>query len=86
MKRTAGEEFAAIYGISRAANEELARMVNRRDSLTRPQSSWDPCDVGRTRLKRPSVGTQDREPLPAGEASAAGPAVPDRWQAEGRAP
>jgi len=61
-------------------------MVNRRDSLTRPQSSGDPRGVWRTRLKRPSVGTQDREPLRAGEATAAGPAVPDRQQAESRAP
>jgi hypothetical protein len=75
MKRTAGEEFAAVYGISRAANEKLAAMVKRRDSLARSQSDWYPDDVWRTRRKRPSVGTQEREPLPAGEARAAGPAV-----------
>lgn len=78
MKRTAGEEFAAIYGISRAANEKSAGTVNRRDSLVRPQSSWDPYAVWRTRLKRPSVGMQDGEPLPADETRAAGPAVLDR--------
>jgi hypothetical protein len=65
MKRTAGEEFAAIYGMSPAANEDLAG-ANRQDSLTRHQSGWDPYDVWRTRLKRPSVGTQEREPLPGG--------------------
>lgn len=42
-------------------------MVNRRDSLARPQSGWDPYEVWRTRLKRPSVGTKECEPLLAGE-------------------
>jgi hypothetical protein len=70
MKRTAAEELAAVYGIWPAANEELTGVVNRRDSLERPQSGWDPYEVWRTRLRRPSVGRQEREPLLAGEARA----------------
>lgn len=50
-------------------------VVNRGGSSLRPQSGWDPYEVWSTRLKRPYVGTQERESLPADEARTAGPAV-----------
>ena len=76
MKRTAGEEFVVVSGMSPAANEELPGMANLRGSLARPQSGWDPYEVWKTRLKRSTIATQEREPLPADEAArAAGPAV-----------
>ena len=73
MKRTAGEEFAAVYGMSRAANEKLAGMVKRRGNPTRSQSGGYPYDVCSRRTRSTvTVGTQEREPSPVGDARGAG--------------
>jgi hypothetical protein len=72
------EELAAVYAMSPVANETFTGMVNRPDSVMHSQSGWDPYEVWRTRLKRPAVATQEREPLLPCEASAAAPvAAPD---------
>lgn len=69
------EELAAVYAMLPVANERVTRMVNRPDSPTHSQSGWDPYEVWRTRLKRPSVVTQEREPLLPCEARPAAQAV-----------
>ena len=53
------EELAAAYAMSLDANERFTGTVNRPDSVTHSQSGWDPYEVWRTRLKRPSVATQE---------------------------
>ena len=63
MKLNAAEELAAVYAMSPVANARFTGMVNRPVSLTASQSGWDPYEVWRTRLKRPSVAAQEREPL-----------------------
>jgi hypothetical protein len=69
------EELAAVYAMSPDANERFTGTVSRPDSLTHSQWGWDPYEVWRTRLKRPSVATQERNPSLPCEANAAAPAV-----------
>jgi hypothetical protein len=53
------EKLAAVYAMSPVANERFTGMVNGTDGVTHSQSGWDPYEVWRTRLKRPSVATQE---------------------------
>ncbi len=75
MNRIAAEQPGGVAKTSPAVHEELAEVLNRPDGVARSQWGWDPYEVWRTRLKPPSVVTQQREALLAGEARAAGPAV-----------
>ena len=75
MKPNGAEELGAVCAMSPVGNDGFTGMVNRPDSLTHSQSGWDPYEVWRTRLKRPSVATQERGPLLPCEARAAAQAV-----------
>jgi hypothetical protein len=64
MKRRAAEGLAAAHRMSPAANEGFTAMANGLDRVARPQSSWDPYEVWRTRVKVSSSVMPEREPDP----------------------
>jgi hypothetical protein len=60
MKAKGAEERAAVYRIALAASGQFTPgMVNGRDRLARPHSSWDPYEVWRTRIKGVSSVMQE---------------------------
>jgi hypothetical protein len=61
MKREGAEGLAAVYRRSPAANEEFTAMGNALDTRARPESSWDPYEVWRTRVKAASTVMQERK-------------------------
>jgi len=60
MKRKGAAGRDAFYRNSPAANEPFTGMVNGLYRLARPQSSWDPYEVWRTRVKGSSSAMQSR--------------------------
>ena len=67
MRRMRTGSGAAIQALDK--DRAVAILFVGSTAEPRPQSGWDPYEVWQTRLKRPSIATQEREPLPADEAA-----------------
>ena len=61
MKRKGAQGIPASNGVTPAANEEFAEMVNRWQGVQESRVGWDPYEVWRTRVKSFSRTKVDRD-------------------------
>jgi len=61
MERKRAQGLPDLRRISPAANEDFVAPLDRPERLARPQPSWDPYEVWRTRVKMPAIATPERE-------------------------
>ena len=61
MKRKGAQGIPASNGVTPAANEEFAEMVNGLQGVEESRAGWDPYEVWRTRVKSFSRAKVDRD-------------------------